>query len=132
MEQQSSSIEPTIFTRKQRMNNGLEIPQVGFGCYQVAESDPFFWAIKYGYRHLDSAAFYKNEAQVGEEVRRAYKELGLKREDLFITSKVFNDHMGYELTKQSVEESLKKFDLGYLDMMLIHFPGTAGLPKDDP
>jgi diketogulonate reductase-like aldo/keto reductase len=68
----------------------------------VADSDPFFWAIKYGYRHLDSAAFYKNEAQIGEEVRRAYKELGLKREDLFITSKVFNDHMGYELTKKSV------------------------------
>ena len=69
---------------------------------------------------------------MGEEVRRACKELGLTRADLFITSKVFNDHMGYELTKQSVEASLKKFDLGYLDMMLIHFPGTAGLPKDDP
>jgi len=59
-------------------------------------------------------------------------EFGLKREDIFITSKVFNDHMGYELTKKSVDESLKKFNLGYLDLMLIHFPGTKGLNKDDP
>ncbi|CDW88713.1 aldo keto reductase [Stylonychia lemnae] len=121
-----------VFTKVQTLNNGLTIPQVGFGCYQVKESDPFYWAVKYGYRHLDSAAFYQNEAQVGNEARRAMSEFGLKREDIFITSKIFNDHMGYELTKKQVEVSLKNFDLGYIDMMLIHFPGTAGLPKDDP
>ena len=114
------------------MSNGLSIPQVGFGCYQVLNSDPFFWAIKYGYRHLDTAACYDNEEMVGEAVRRAVKELGLKREDLMVTSKVMNDHMGYELTKKSTEESLRKLDIGYLDIMLIHFPGTEGLPFDDP
>lgn len=51
----------TLFKRTLRMNNGLEIPQVGFGCYQVRNSEPFYWALKHGYRHLDSAAFYKNE-----------------------------------------------------------------------
>ena len=60
-----------VFTTTQKLNNGIEIPQVGFGCYQVENSDPFYWALKYGYKHLDSASFYKNEKQVGEEVRRA-------------------------------------------------------------
>jgi len=129
MEQQSS---PTVFTRLQKLSNGFSIPQVGFGCYQVLSGDPFFWAIKYGYRHLDTAACYDNEVQVGEAVRRAVAELGLRREELMVTSKVMNDHMGYELTKKSAHESLRKLDVGYLDVMLVHFPGTEGLPFDDP
>ena len=59
-------------------------------------------------------------------------DFGFNREDIFITSKVFFDHMGYELTKKSIEQSLKNFNLGYIDLMLIHFPGTMGLPKKDP
>eukprot|EP00347_Sterkiella_histriomuscorum_P018858 403343902 len=123
---------PKVFTKTLKLNNGIEIPQVGFGCYQVEDSAPFYWALKYGYKHLDSAAFYKNEKQVGEEVKRACQDFGYKREDIFVTSKVFNDMQGYELTKKSVEQSLVNFDLGYIDMMLIHFPGTEGLEKDDP
>lgn len=127
-----STASSKVYTRKMRLNNGLDIPQVGYGCYRVKNSEPFYWAIKYGYRNLDTAVFYENEVMVGDEVRRACADFGLKREDIFITSKVFNDHMGYELTKKSVEQSLKNFNLGYIDMMLIHFPYTEGLPNDDP
>jgi len=63
--------ESKVFTQTLTLNNGVKIPQVGFGCYQVENSEPFYWALKYGYKHLDSAAFYKNEKQVGEETRRA-------------------------------------------------------------
>ena len=124
--------EGGLYTKTLTLNNGVVIPQIGFGCYQVKESDPFYWALKYGYKHLDSAALYKNEAQVGQELKRAIADFGIKREDIFITSKVFFTAMGYELTKKSIEESLEKFDIGPLDMMLIHFPGTKGLEKNDP
>lgn len=60
-----------IYKQTKRMSNGLEIPAVGFGCYQVRVSDPFFWALKHGYRHLDSATFYQNEEAIGKEVKRA-------------------------------------------------------------
>ncbi len=56
------SSTPKIFNKVLKMNNGLTIPQVGFGCYKVKDSEPFYWALKYGYKHMDSAAFYENEA----------------------------------------------------------------------
>ena len=129
----SSAFNPDrVYNKVLTMNNGLTIPQFGFGLYQVTLEEPPYWAIKYGYRYLDSAAFYQNEENLGKQVKRAYKDFGLKREDLFISTKVFNDMFGYEKTKESVEASLKKMDVEYIDLMFLHFPGTKGLEKDDP
>lgn len=89
--------------------------------------DPFYWAVKYGYTHLDTAAFYRNEKDVGEQVRRAMQEFGLKRENLFITSKIPPDLQGYDKAKKCIEKSLANLDLDYIDLMLIHWPGTSGL-----
>ena len=122
----------TIMKQTWKMNNGIEIPIVGYGCYQVETSDPFYWSIKHGYRHLDSATYYKNEAMIGKEVKRAYVDFGIKRSDLFITTKVPPWLQGYELAKQCVEDSLKNFDLEYLDLVLIHHPGTEDMDPQDP
>jgi methylglyoxal/glyoxal reductase len=108
------------------------MPQVGFGCYHIETEEPIFDAIKYGYRNIDSAAYYENEKFVGRQVRRAYAELGLTRSDLFISTKVFNDMMGYEKTKKAVEIALANLDLEYIDLMFLHFPATEGLEKNDP
>ncbi|TNV76491.1 hypothetical protein FGO68_gene8750 [Halteria grandinella] len=122
-----------IFTRTLLLNNGLSIPQVGFGCYQVRSSEPFFWALKHGYRHLDSAVFYKNEQQIGVEVKRAISEIpGLKREDIFITTKVPPNYQGYDKAREIIKQSLINFDLDYIDMVLIHHPSSSGLKHGDP
>jgi diketogulonate reductase-like aldo/keto reductase len=126
---ESSSL---LLKRTLRMNNGIDIPQVGFGCYQVRNSEPFYWALKHGYRHLDSAVFYGNEKQIGVEVRKAYVDFGLKREDLFITTKVPTSAQGYEKARDIIKKSLANFDLGYIDLVLIHHPSSSGLKRKDP
>ncbi|MEK4875544.1 aldo/keto reductase [Bacillus sp. FSL W8-0102] len=79
-------------------------------------------AIKHGYRSIDTAAIYKNEAGVGTGIREGMKEAGIFREDLFVTSKVWNADLGYESTKKAFETSLNKLGLEYLDLYLIHWP----------
>lgn len=101
--------------------NGLEIPQVGLGLFLMTDVDESVSAIKHaaevGYRHFDTAAVYKNEPILAQ----ALKETGLAREDLFITSKVWNDMQGYDKTKQAFEETLQKLKTDYLDLYLIHW-----------
>ncbi len=125
-----------VWTRNIPLNDGAgrtaSMPQFGFGLYHIDKEEPIYEAIKYGYRNIDSAAYYENEKFVGRQVKRAYADFGLKRGDFFISTKVFNDMMGYEKTKKAVEIALNNLDLEYIDLMLLHFPATEGLDKDDP
>ncbi|KAK7005646.1 NADP-dependent oxidoreductase domain-containing protein [Favolaschia claudopus] len=102
-----------------RLSSGFNIPLLGFGVYQNYDARPsVLEAFKAGYRHVDSAQMYKNEAAVGAAV----KESGLNREDLFITTKCASKSHGYESTLKGVDESLDKFGLDYVDLFLIHDP----------
>ncbi len=108
-----------------KLRNGVEIPANGFGVYLVSKEDcaqSVFNAIKAGYRHIDTAQSYFNESEVGDGVLKAIKELGIKREDLFITTKVWVDNYGDNKTYASVIESLRKLKTDYLDLILLHQP----------
>lgn len=113
--------------------NGVSMPWFGLGVFKVEEGDELVNAIrsavKFGYRSIDTAAIYGNEGSVGEGIRQALAENGLKREELFITSKVWNADLGYESTLSAYETSLSKLGLDYLDLYLIHWP-VAGKYKD--
>ncbi|MED4400391.1 aldo/keto reductase [Metabacillus fastidiosus] len=104
------------------LHNGVKMPWFGLGVYKVEDGQEVInsikSAIKAGYRSIDTAAIYKNEEGVGQAV----KEAGIPREQLFITSKVWNSDQGYESTIAAFHESLKKLDLDYLDLYLIHWP----------
>ncbi|EJF58130.1 Aldo/keto reductase [Dichomitus squalens LYAD-421 SS1] len=100
-----------------RLRSGYELPLLGLGVYMNDDAKTAsLAALKAGYRHIDSARMYGNEAQVGEAVR----ESGIPRNQIYITSKVTNDDHGYEKTLAAVDESLKTFGFDYLDFMLIH------------
>ena len=116
-----TSLQDTI-----KLNNEVEMPAMGLGVFQV-ENDTTAEivknAIELGYRSIDTAAIYGNEAGVGEGIKLALASTGLNREDLFITSKVWNAGLNYEETVSAYEESLEKLGLDYLDLYLIHWPG---------
>lgn len=117
-----TSLQDTI-----NLNNEVEMPAMGLGVFQV-ENDTTAEivknAIELGYRSIDTAAIYGNEAGVGEGIQLALASTGLNREDLFITSKVWNAGLNYEETISAYEESLEKLGLDYLDLYLIHWPGN--------
>ena len=104
------------------LHNGVEMPGVGFGTWKAKDGadayDSIIEALKAGYRHIDTAAMYRNEASVG----KAVKECGLKREEIFVTSKVWNKNRGYEKTLAAFEKTLATMELDYLDLYLIHWP----------
>ncbi|WP_425291292.1 aldo/keto reductase [Bacillus thuringiensis] len=108
------------------LHNGVEMPWFGLGVFKVEDGPELVEAvksaIKAGYRSIDTAAIYGNEKAVGEGIRAGIKEAGITREDLFITSKVWNSDQGYETTLAAYEESLKKLELDYLDLYLVHWP----------
>ncbi|GAB6612953.1 MULTISPECIES: aldo/keto reductase [Bacillus] len=108
------------------LHNGVEMPWFGLGVFKVEDGPELVEAvksaIKAGYRSIDTAAIYGNEKAVGEGIRAGIKEAGISREDLFITSKVWNSDQGYETTLAAYEESLKKLELDYLDLYLVHWP----------
>lgn len=105
-----------------KLNNGLEMPMVGFGVYQVSNEDTekaVLEALKAGYRLLDTAAVYGNEAGVG----RAIKASGIPREEIFVTTKLWiQRENGYENTKKALENSLTRLGLDYVDLYLMHQP----------
>lgn len=105
-----------------KLANGVEMPRLGLGVWKAKDGEEVQNAVKAaiqtGYRLIDTAAVYKNEEGVG----KAIKESGVSREDLFITTKVWNDDQGYESTLQAFEESRKKLGLEYIDLYLIHWP----------
>lgn len=104
-----------------KLNNGVTMPILGLGVYQIPKEETkrcVLDAIKVGYRSIDTAQSYFNEAEVGE----ALLECGVPRAELFITTKVWIDNYGYENCKKSVEESLKKLKTDYIDLVLLHQP----------
>lgn len=115
------------------LHNGVEMPWFGLGVFKVENGSDTVnsvrTAIINGYRSIDTAAIYGNETGVGQGIREALEETGLSREDLFITSKVWNSDLGYDSALAAYEASLEKLDLDYLDLYLIHWP-VAGKYKD--
>ncbi|RMB84222.1 aldo/keto reductase [Streptomyces shenzhenensis] len=114
----SSKVPPII------LNNGVEMPQLGFGVWQVPDDEAeraVATALEAGYRSIDTAAFYGNEAGTG----RAVAASGLPREDIFVTTKLDNGDQGYDATLRAFDASLAKLGLDYVDLYLIHWPLPA-------
>lgn len=109
-----------------KLQNGVEMPWFGLGVFRVSEGPELVnavkAAIKNGYRSIDTAAIYGNEEGVGRGIREGMAEAGISREELFVTSKVWNADLGYESTIAAYEASLQRLGLEYLDLYLIHWP----------
>lgn len=105
-----------------KLNNGVAMPLLGLGVYKAREGREIIGSIQHafeaGYRHIDTASFYGNEKGVGEAVSTS----GIAREEIFVTTKVWNDDHGYEQTLKAFDESLKKLEMDYVDLYLIHWP----------
>lgn len=104
-----------------KLNNGVEMPQMGYGVYQVTPDECercVSDALSVGYRMIDTAQAYHNEEGVGNAVRKS----GIRREDIFLVSKVWISNYGYEKAKASIDESLRKLQTDYIDLMLLHQP----------
>lgn len=115
----------TSLTDGYLLSNGVKIPCVGFGTWQTPDGEVAVNAVKtalrLGYRHIDTAAGYGNEASVG----RAVRESGLKRENVFLTSKLNNPDHGYDATHRAFERTMKNLGTDYLDLYLIHWPNPV-------
>ena len=104
------------------LSNGTGIPAIGFGTFPLVKNDAYKatrHALDVGYRHIDTAEIYDNEIEVG----KAMKESGVSREDVYLTTKLWNAHWTYETARDALEESLKRFGTDYIDLYLIHWPG---------
>jgi len=107
---------------KIKLNNGTEIPVIGLGVWKTPSGkgteDVVLWALEAGYRHIDTATIYLNEKEVGN----AIKQSGIKRNEIFVTTKLWNDDQGYESGLKAFEYSLKRLQMDYVDLYLIHWP----------
>jgi diketogulonate reductase-like aldo/keto reductase len=105
-----------------KLNNGVEMPWLGLGVFRVADGNEVrnavITALTHGYRSIDTAEIYGNEAGVGEGII----ESGVPRDEIFLTSKVWNEHQGYKKTIEALEKSLERLQTNYLDLYLIHWP----------
>jgi diketogulonate reductase-like aldo/keto reductase len=105
-----------------KLNNGIEIPKIGLGVYQSPPGETTFRVVKYaleiGYRHIDTAKIYGNESDVG----KAVKESKIPREEIFVTTKLWNSDQGFDQTIRAFDNSLQHLDLSYVDLYLIHWP----------
>ncbi|MCT8389009.1 aldo/keto reductase [Leuconostoc holzapfelii] len=121
-----------VLTDTYTLANGVQIPVIGFGTWQSADGDVAYdavkWALAAGYRHIDTAAIYGNEASVG----RAIKDAGIARDELFITTKLWNDAHSYESAQAALAKSLTTLGLDYVDLYLIHWPNPAALRQEAP
>jgi len=107
-----------------KLNNGNKIPSIGFGTYQAKEEEGIAAikkALETGYRLIDTATKYENEEMVGKAIQQS----NVTREELMITTKVWREQLGYENTKKALHDSLKKMQLDYIDLYLIHWPANA-------
>jgi diketogulonate reductase-like aldo/keto reductase len=104
-----------------RLNNGIEMPLLGLGVYEMHDDEAVTavtHALQTGYRLIDTASMYNNEVQVGMGVRAS----GIPRHEIFVTTKVNNNQQGYDQTLRAFEESMKKLDIGHIDLYLLHWP----------
>lgn len=105
-----------------KLNNGVEVPILGFGTYQITDpqeaEDAVFEAIKAGYRHIDTAQSYMNEEAVGKGIVKS----GITREEIFVTTKIWVENVSYEGVKESFQRSLNRLGLEYIDLLLLHQP----------
>jgi 2,5-diketo-D-gluconate reductase A len=103
------------------LNSGQTLPQLGLGVYKVGQDigvELVKAAIEVGYRRFDTAALYDNEFEIGAGIRQS----GLAREEVFVTTKIWNDRHGFENATEAIDESLTRLNIGYIDMLLIHWP----------
>jgi methylglyoxal/glyoxal reductase len=101
----------------------MELPDIGLGTYQLEPEQTYRsvrWALEIGYRHIDTAALYRNEKQVGQAIR----DSGIPRQHIFVTTKILPKAIRQQQLKPAIERSLHELDLGYIDLMLLHCPGT--------
>jgi diketogulonate reductase-like aldo/keto reductase len=114
----------TLNAPEVKLTDGVKIPQLGFGVFKVPDNETLqqalHTAVEAGYRSIDTAAVYGNEPGVGRFIR----ESGLPRSELFITTKLWNADQGYDRALQAFDESLERLGLDYVDLYLIHWPGT--------
>jgi diketogulonate reductase-like aldo/keto reductase len=110
----------TVVVPTKQLPSGAEIPVVGFGAY-LSDYAGVLSALRLGYRHIDTAEDYENEEDVG----RAVRDSGIPREQIFITSKVFPTHWGYDAAVEACKRSNEKLGLGYIDLYLLHAPGKS-------
>lgn len=110
-----------------KLNDGNQIPVLGFGTWQTPDGEIAYQsvlkALECGYRHIDTAAVYRNEVSVG----KAIKDSGVAREDIFLTSKLWNDAHGYDEAMAALKDSLNRLGVDYLDLYLIHWPNPRNL-----
>ena len=119
-------MELTSLSSTYTLANGTKIPCIGFGTWQTPDGDVAYEsvlaALRAGYKHIDTATAYGNEESVGRAINDFLKEGKVKRQELFITTKLHNKDHGYEATKAAIEKSLELLGLDYLDLYLIHWP----------
>jgi alcohol dehydrogenase (NADP+) len=117
-----------------KLHNGLLMPQLGLGTWQSAPNvvrEAVKSAMRVGYRHFDCASIYENEREVGQGLKEGMAELGLKREDIWVTSKLWNTSHRPDLVKVACEQTLHDLGLDYLDMYLMHWP-VDQIPEEGP
>ena len=109
------------------LQDGTVIPAIGFGTYKAVDGDEAYFAtleaLKAGYRHIDTAAYYENEESIG----RAIRDSGIPRDEIFVTTKIWNNNHTYEDAKAAIQESLKKLNTKYIDLLLIHWPNPISV-----
>ncbi|MDO5352523.1 MAG: aldo/keto reductase [Succinatimonas sp.] len=112
------------------LKNGKKIPSIGYGTFKITDKEECINSVKnaidLGYTHIDTAKAYNNEELVGQGIR----ESGIKREDLFLTTKVWNTDRGYDKTLKAFDSSLKKLGVDYIDLYLIHWPAVVAKYPD--
>lgn len=112
------------------LNNSVKIPKIGFGTWQIPAGEEAYEAtmeaLKAGYRHIDTAAAYRNEASIG----KAIHDSGIPREQLFVTSKLAADKKGYDVAREEFQATLERLGFDYLDLYLIHWPKPWGVEGD--
>ncbi len=111
---------------KIKLNNGVEIPLLGLGTWEISDgnavANAIHWAISAGYRHFDTATIYGNEKSVGQGIKNAMQEYDLKREEIFVTTKLWISSFQYDKALKAFERSLKSLNLDYVDLYLLHWP----------